>query len=117
MPNAFILGVFSFLGGTCCNAYSSINATCAEIWSIRTAGFNNGIINTVGQFMGATALAMSGYWAVKHAHKSVGYSGEFVGVWYLGMIICAFSGLAALYVLYREKKARKLHLEKEKVEA
>ena len=109
MPNAFVLGAFAFLGGTSCNAYSSINATCAEIWSIRTAGFNNGIINTVGQFMGATALAMSGYWAVKYAHKTGDYVTEFAGVWYLGMIICAISALAAVYVLYREKQAIKAH--------
>lgn len=109
MPHVLVICVLAFIGGTTCNAYASINATCAEIWSIRTAGFNNGILNTVGQFAGATALAMSGYWAVKYADKSGGYASEFAGVWYLGIIISALGALAALYVLYREKQVMKQH--------
>lgn len=109
MASEIILGILAFLAGTFCNAYSSINAACAEIWSIRTAGFNNGIVNTVGQLTGATALAMSGYWAVKYADKAGGYASEFAGVWYLGMIISAIAALCALYVLYVEKKAMQKH--------
>lgn len=109
MPNVYVVGLLAFIGGTACNAYASINATCAEIWSIRTAGFNNGILNTVGQFSGATALAMSGFWAVKYSDKTGGYASEFAGVWYLGIIISAAGALAALYVLYREKQAMKQH--------
>lgn len=115
MPNPFVLGLLVFVGGSCCNAYASINATCAEIWSVRTAGFNNGVINTVGQFTGATALAMSGYWAVKYADKSGGYASEFAGVWYLGMLLSAAACACALYVLHIERQTKKKKQSQENV--
>jgi MFS family permease len=107
--SAVWLGVLAFYSGIVVNIFPLVNASAAEIWSIRTAGFSMGIINTVGQLAGALALSVSGYMAVKYSVKGGAFYTEFLGIWYLGIITSLLAASAALYVIYREKQAVKEH--------
>ncbi|MDR3563971.1 MAG: MFS transporter [Negativicutes bacterium] len=109
ISTVLMLGVLSFLSGILINIFPLINASAAEIWSIRTAGFSMGIINTVGQFAGAMALSASGYMAVKYSIEGGAFYTEFLGIWYLGIITSLLAASAALYVVYREKNAVAKH--------
>lgn len=109
IPTTFSLGLLAFGSGIIINIFPLINASAAEIWSIRTAGFSMGIINTVGQFAGALALSASGYMAVKYSVKGGAFYTEFLGIWYLGIITSILAAFAALYVIYREKQAVLAH--------
>ncbi len=100
-----ILAVLSFAWGVSINIFPLINASAAEMWSIRTAGFSMGIINTVGQLAGALALSASGYMAVKYSISGGAFYTEFRGIWYLGVLTSIFAAVAALYVIYCEKRA------------
>lgn len=110
IPSAFALGALAFFSGIVINIFPLINASAAEIWSIRTAGFSMGIINTVGQFAGALALSASGYMAVKYSIKGGAFYTEFLGIWYLGIMTSIAAAVAALYVIYREKQAVVSHV-------
>jgi sugar phosphate permease len=110
ISNAVWLGVLAFVSGVLINIFPLINASAAEIWSIRSAGFSMGIINTVGQFAGAIALSASGFMAVKYSIKGGAFYTEFLGIWYLGIITSILAGLAAVYIIYREKHALSNHL-------
>jgi sugar phosphate permease len=105
LETVFALGVLSFLSGILINIFPLINASAAEIWSIRTAGFSMGIINTIGQFAGAIALSASGFMAVKYSVAGGAFHTEFLGIWYLGILTSIFAAAAAIYVIYREKNA------------
>ncbi|MEI7429745.1 MAG: MFS transporter [Betaproteobacteria bacterium] len=107
IPNPILLGVLAFASGIVINMFPLINASAAEIWSIRTAGFSMGIINTVGQLAGAIALSVSGYMAVKYSIKDGPFYTEFLGIWYLGVITSLCAATAGVYVIYREKQVLK----------
>jgi sugar phosphate permease len=105
ISSAWIVGVLSFVCGVLINLFPLINATAAEIWSIKTCGLLMGFINTIGQLLGATALSYSGFMAVKFSVQGGGFNVEYQGIWYLAMIFTAVSVLASIYAVYREKKA------------
>lgn len=105
IPSTLAMGALAFYSGIVINIFPLINASAAEIWSIRTAGFSMGIINTVGQFAGAMALSASGYMAVKYSVKGGAFYTEFLGIWYLGIITSLLAAVAAIYVIYRERQA------------
>lgn len=109
IPNAFWLGVVALISGVLINIFPLINASAAEIWSIRAAGFSMGIINTVGQFAGALALSASGYMAVKFSVSGGAFYTEFIGIWYLGIMTSIAAAVAGLYVIFRERRAVLAH--------
>ncbi len=110
IPNPIVLGTLCFIAGVLWNIYPLMNASAAEIWSIKTAGFSMGIINTIGQLGGALALSASGFMAVKFSIKGGAFYTEFLGIWYLGIGTSVVAALAGLYIVYREKQAIKEHL-------
>jgi len=112
VPSAKWLVALAFFSGVILNINGLVNASAAEIWSIRTAGFSMGIINMVGQFIGAASLSLSGFMAVKFAIKGGPFYTEYNGIWYLGILCCVLASLAAVYIVYREKKevAERQHL-------
>jgi MFS transporter, OPA family, sugar phosphate sensor protein UhpC len=110
IPSSFWLGLLAFISGVLINIFPLINASAAEIWSIRAAGFSMGIINTVGQFAGAMALSVSGYMAVRYSVAGGAFYTEFRGIWYLGILTSIAAAAAGLYVIYREKRAVVAHL-------
>jgi sugar phosphate permease len=105
IDTVWLLGGLSFLSGSVINIFPLINASAAEIWSVRTEGFSMGIINTVGQFAGAGALSASGFLAVKYTIAGGAFYTEFLGIWYLGMLTSLAAAVAAVYLVYREKNA------------
>jgi sugar phosphate permease len=105
IPNVWLMGLLSFASGVLINIFPLVNASAAEIWSIRTAGFAMGIINMVGQFAGAVALSASGFMAVRFSIKGGAFYTEFLGIWYLGILTSLCAAAAALYVIYRERSA------------
>jgi len=110
IPTSFWLGALALFSGVLINIFPLINASAAEIWSIRSAGFSMGIINTVGQFAGALALSASGYMAVRYSIVGGAFYTEFRGIWYLGILTSIAAAIAGLYVIYREKRAVLAHL-------
>lgn len=104
IPSPFLLGALSFASGVVINIFPLINASTAELWSVRTAGFSMGIINTVGQFAGALALSVSGYMAVHYSIKGGAFYTEFLGIWYLGIITSILGFIATVFVILRERK-------------
>ncbi len=105
IPNAFLLGALALFAGVVINIFPLINASAAEIWSVRSAGFTMGIINMVGQIAGASALSVSGFMAAKYAIAGGGFHTEFMGIWYVGIITSILGALATLYVVYRERRS------------
>ena len=105
IPNTITLGLLSFFAGSVINIFPLVNASAAEIWSVRSAGFTMGIINMVGQFAGATALGVSGYMAAKYSVKGGAFYTEFLGIWYLGIGTSILGALATVYVMYRERRS------------
>lgn len=108
IPNTLTLGILTFVAGVAINIFPLISASAAEIWSIRSAGFSMGIINTVGQFAGAMALAVSGFMAARFSVVGGAFYTEFLGIWYLGIITSILGALATLYAIMRERKAVKI---------
>jgi len=108
IPNTITLGLLTFVAGIAINIFPLINASAAEIWSIRSAGFSMGIINTVGQFAGAMALSVSGFTAARFSVVGGAFYTEFLGIWYLGIITSLLGALATLYVIVRERQAVKV---------
>jgi sugar phosphate permease len=105
IPNTITLGLLAFFAGSVINIFPLVNASAAEIWSVRSAGFTMGIINMVGQFAGATALGVSGYMAAKYSVKGGAFYTEFLGIWYLGIVTSFAGALATVYVMYRERRS------------
>lgn len=105
MPSSFLFAALVFVIGAAINMFPLVNAAVAEIWPIKASGALMGMVNTVGQLIGASALAYSGFMAEKFSIAGAGYSFEYRGIWYLAMIFSAISIVAALLATRREKKS------------
>lgn len=105
MPSTLFFAILAFVIGALINMFPLVNAAVAEIWSIKTGGALMGLVNTVGQLIGASALAYSGFMAAKFSIIDGGYSMEFRGIWYLAMIFSSISVIAAILAIYREKRS------------
>jgi sugar phosphate permease len=106
IPSAFLIGLLAFAGGTFFNTFPLVNATLAEMLTVKAAGFSMAVVNTVGQLGAATALLASGYMAEHFATKGSFYLG-FVGIWYLGILTAIIGLVAALVLVHRERQALK----------
>ena len=105
MPSTFLFAVLVFVIGAAINMFPLVNAVVAEIWPVKTGGALMGMVNTVGQLIGASALAYSGFMAEKFSIAGAGYSFEYRGIWYLAMIFSSISILASLLAMHREKQS------------
>ncbi len=105
LRSAVLLGLIAFISGSMINIFPLISAAAAEIWSIRTCGLMVGLINMVGQLLGATALSVSGYMAVRYSIKGGAYYTEYRGIWYTQMLFTCIAILGAVYVIFRERRA------------
>lgn len=110
-PSRLSLAIMCFSGGFFFNYYSLVAASAAEMWPIRTTGFVMGVLQTVGQLVGALSLSVSGYMAVKFAVAGGNFVTDFVGIWYQGIPVCAVAFLVSLYVIRQERKAVAKRLE------
>ena len=66
-----------------------------------------GLINNVGQLIGATSLLFSGFMAVRFSVADGDYSSEFRGIFYLAMVFSGVSILAAAYLARRGARQQK----------
>lgn len=105
MPSSFLFAVLVFVIGAAINMFPLVNAAVAEIWPIKTGGALMGLVNTVGQLIGASALAYSGFMADKFSIVGAGYSFEYRGIWYLAMIFSSISVIASFLASYRERRS------------
>lgn len=105
MPSSFLFAVLVFVIGAAINMFPLVNAAVAEIWPIKTGGALMGLVNTVGQLIGASALAYSGFMADKFSIIGAGYSFEYRGIWYLAMIFSSISVIASFLASYRERRS------------
>lgn len=105
MPSSFLFAVLVFVIGAAINMFPLVNAAVAEIWPIKTGGALMGLVNTVGQLIGASALAYSGFMADKFSIVGAGYSFEYRGIWYLAMIFSSISVVASFLASYRERRS------------
>lgn len=103
-PNKFVLSALSFFCGVIFNFYSLVNASAAELWSINGAGFSMGVVNTLGQLLGAISLSISGFAAVKFTVPGGPFNTEYAGIWYCGIVITVIAAVVTLYVAKREKQ-------------
>ena len=103
-PTPVVLVITGIVSGFFINFYALVAASAAEIWPIRTTGFVMGVLQTVGQLVGAVALSISGYLAVKPAGGG-NFFHEFSGIWYQGIPVCAVAFVVALLLIKQERKA------------
>ena len=101
-----LLGIVAYILGVSINLLSILNTVIAETWSIKTSGTLNGVVNTITQLIGATALSYSGYMAVKFAVKGGGFNLEYQGIWFLVMGSVVIAILSSLFTLYYNKKRK-----------
>lgn len=102
IANPVLLGLLIFAAGAVFGSFPVVHAASSEILSVKAAGFNAAVSNTVGQFAGAAGLAASGFMAVAYAVEDGIFHTEFWGIWYLGMGAGAVGLLMALLVINRE---------------
>lgn len=76
-----------------------------EIWFITANGVLMGVVNAVGQFMDANALALSGYMAAHFSVKGGGTGLEYRGIWYLAMLFSGLGVLAAITTVFHKKRS------------
>jgi MFS transporter, OPA family, sugar phosphate sensor protein UhpC len=109
IPSALLIGLLAFIGGTVFNTFPLVNASVAEILSVKASGFSMALVNTVGQFGAATALLASGFMADMFVVKGGAFHTAFVGIWYLGVLVAVIGLAAALLAVnneYRTLKAK-----------
>jgi len=97
------LGIVFALLGALVNLFSLVPAAISETYgSQRTASISS-FANTLAQFSGATALAVSGYVGISLNSQPGNALGDYRGIWLSGMVgmaIMATLGVAA-YIAYR----------------
>ena len=85
----WLLAVVAVLLGTSVNCFTLITASVSETYGSHRTASITGIINTVGQLVGATALAASGYVGIAMGAGSEGALAEYRGVWLSGLVTVA----------------------------
>jgi MFS family permease len=97
------LGIVIALLGTSVNLFSLVPAAISETYGSQRTASVSSFANMMGQFSGATALAVSGYVGISLNSTPGNALGEYRGIWLSGMVgmaIMATLGVAA-YVACR----------------
>lgn len=115
IPNSFAMGALAFTSGILINLFPLMTVVGVEIWSIRTCGMLMGIVNSMSQFIGAIALSLSGFMAVKYSVVGGAFYTQFLGIWYLGLAYSSFVGVVATYFAYTEYKRAKVRNQETRV--
>ncbi|MBI4886115.1 MAG: MFS transporter [Acidobacteria bacterium] len=103
----WLLAIVAVLAGTAVNCFTLITATVAETYGPQKTASITGFINMVGQLVGATSLAASGYLGVFMSGGSTDALAEYQGVWLSGVVtVTATAGIGiGLYVALRNRAA------------
>lgn len=111
IPSAVLIGILAFACGSTFNTFPLVNSTLAEMLTVKAAGFSMAVVNTVGQLGAATALLASGFMAEHFSVKGGAFHLNFVGIWYLGILIAIVGLIAALSQIGPERRAIKAKLD------
>jgi MFS family permease len=82
----WLLAIVAVLAGMAVNCFTLITATVAETWGPHKTSSITGFINMVGQLVGATSLAASGYLGIFLSGGSSDSLAEYRGVWLSGVV-------------------------------
>jgi sugar phosphate permease len=107
IPSALLIVILSFACGSTFNTFPLVNATLAEMFTVKATGFSMALVNTIGQLGAATALLASGYMAEHFSVKGGLFHLNFVGIWYLGILTAIVGLIAALSQIGPERRAIK----------
>jgi MFS family permease len=99
-----LLAVVAFLLGMSINMYPLITSAVSETFGPQKTSSAMGILNTVSQFSGATALALSGAIGIALAAVPGNALDEYEGIWLVGIAGCLLTigaGLALSWLVQR----------------
>jgi sugar phosphate permease len=82
----WLLAIVAVLTGMAVNCFTLITATVAETWGSHKTASITGFINMVGQLVGATSLAASGYLGIFLSGGNSDGLAEYRGVWLSGVL-------------------------------
>jgi len=102
----WLLWLVAILLGTTVNTFTLIVADASEAYGPEKTGSVSSFMNTVGQLMGATALALSGYLGVGLSAGSSESLNEYRGIWLSGMagvVALTLSGSGLYYLAVRNR--------------
>jgi hypothetical protein len=96
------LGIVIALLGTSVNLFALVPAAISETYGSQRTASVSSFANMMGQFSGATALAVSGYVGISLNTTPGNALGDYRGIWLsgmVGMLIMATLGVAAYVAL------------------
>jgi MFS family permease len=103
----WLLAPMAVLLGTSVNCFTLVTASVSETYGSERTASVTGFINMVGQLVGATALAVSGYLGMAMGAGNDNSLAEYQGVWLAGMIPVALAAAigAAIHFTMRSRAA------------
>lgn len=102
----WFLWLVAIVLGVTVNSFTLVVADASEAYGPERTGSVSSFMNTVGQIMGATALAVSGYIGMGLSAGSTGSLNEYQGIWLSGMawiVALTVAGSAFYYVAFRNR--------------
>jgi hypothetical protein len=101
-----ILGIVTALLGMSVNLFCLVPAAISETYGPQRTASISSFANTLAQFSGATALAVSGYVGISLNSQPGNALGEYRGIWLsgmVGMLIMAVLGVTMYLVVRRQR--------------
>jgi MFS family permease len=89
-----VLGLIAFLMGVSINMYPLVTAAVSERFGAEKTSSVMGLVNTVAQFSGATALLISGYLGIALNSAPGNTLEEYRGIWLVGITGCLTTAVA-----------------------
>jgi MFS family permease len=91
-----ILGIIAFLMGISINMYPLVTTAVSETFGAQKTSSIMGVVNTIAQFCGATALAVSGYMGIALSSAPGNTLEEYRGIWLVGIAGCVLMALSGI---------------------
>jgi hypothetical protein len=104
----WFLWLVAILLGLTVNSFTLVVADASEAYGPEKTGSVSSFMNTVGQLMGATALAVSGYMGVGLSAGASESLNEYRGIWLSGVawiVVLTVAGSTLYYVAVRKRSA------------
>lgn len=103
----WLLAVTAVLLGTSVNCFTLITASVAETYGPHKTASVTGFINMLGQLVGATSLAASGYLGVVLSGGDANSLAEYQGVWLSGVVTVTVTATlgTGIYLTLRHRAA------------
>jgi MFS family permease len=91
-----ILGAIAFLMGISINMYPLVTTAVSETFGAQKTSSIMGVVNTLAQLSGATALLISGYLGIALSSTPGNTLEEYRGIWLVGIAGCVVAALAGI---------------------